>query len=108
MMQYQEVLMADFTLAKPLLSGKKGVPSHRGNLGYALFVLLCFWIGAQLLTLLVHAPGLFEYLMPIQDPGRPRIEMGLAVGTLFGLVPFLAGCALLGIVAFVLRIRRYF
>ncbi|MRS17048.1 DUF2755 family protein [Enterobacteriaceae bacterium RIT691] len=100
--------MADFTLTKPLISGKKGIPSRRGNIGYALFVLFCFWVGAQVLTAVVHAPAVWEHLMPLPDPGRPHIEMGLAVGTLFGLIPFLAGCAVVGIVAFVIRIRRYF
>lgn len=100
--------MADFTLSKPLFSGKGKGSSLRGNIGYALFVLFCFWAGAQLLTLLVHAPGVFEHLMQVQDNGRPRVEMGLAVGTLFGLVPFLAGCAVLGVVALVLRLKRYF
>jgi len=100
--------MADFTLSKPIFSGKGKTSSGRGNIGYVLFVLFCFWAGAQLLTLLVHAPGVFEHLMQIQDSGRPRVEMGLAVGTLFGLVPFLAGCAILGVVALILRIRRYF
>ena len=100
--------MADFTLSKAIISGKGNVSSSRGNIGYALFVLFCFWVGAQLLTLLVHAPGVFEHLMQVQDNGRPRVEMGLAVGTLFGLVPFLAGCAFLGVLALILRIRRYF
>ncbi len=44
--------------------------------------------------------------MQMQDTGRPRVEMGLAVGTLFGLVPFLGGCAILGFVALVMRWRR--
>jgi hypothetical protein len=50
-------------------------------------VLFCFWAGAQMLSMLVHAPGVFEHLMQIQDNSSPRIKIGLAVGTLFGLIP---------------------
>ncbi len=100
--------MTEFTLSRSIIAGKKKESSAPGNVAYALFVLFCFWAGAQLLNLLVHAPGVFEHLMQIQDSGRPRIEIGLAVGTLFGLVPFLVGCAVLGVVALVLRWRRYF
>ncbi|WP_054180515.1 YaiY family protein [Trabulsiella odontotermitis] len=99
--------MTDFSMSKPIISGKKRESSAPGNIAYALFVLLCFWAGAQLLNMLVHAPGVYEHLMQMQDTGRPRVEMGLAVGTLFGLVPFLAGCALLGVIALFLRWRRY-
>ncbi|MBV8042532.1 DUF2755 family protein [Pluralibacter sp.] len=100
--------MADFTLSKPLFRGKTKASATPGNIAYALFVLFCFWAGAQLLNLLVHAPGIFEHLMQLQDSARPRVEIGLGVSTLFGLVPFLAGCAILGVFAFVLRLRRYF
>ncbi|MFK3660906.1 DUF2755 family protein [Scandinavium sp. NPDC088450] len=100
--------MADFTFSKPIIAGKGRAPSTKGNIAYALFVLLCFWAGAQVLNLVVHAPGVFEHLMQIQDSGRPRVEMGIAVGTLFGLVPFLVGCAILGVLALVLRWRHYF
>jgi Protein of unknown function (DUF2755). len=99
--------MTDFALSKLILNRKKSVASARGNVAYVLFVLLCFWAGAQLLNLLVHAPGVYEHLMQMQDSGRPRVEMGLAVGTLFGLVPFLAGCAILGVVALFMRWRRH-
>jgi hypothetical protein len=99
--------MAEFTLSKPIASGKKRDSSTPGNIAYALFVLLCFWAGAQLLNLLVHTPGVYEHLMQIQDVSRPKVEIGLAVGTLFGLVPFLIGCLLLGSVALFLRWRRY-
>ncbi len=47
------------------------------------FVLFCFWAGAQLLNLLVHAPGVYERLMQVQETGRPRVEIGLGVGTIF-------------------------
>lgn len=99
--------MAEFTLSKPIASGKKRDSSTPGNIAYALFVLLCFWAGAQLLNLLVHTPGVYEHLMQIQDVNRPKVEIGLAVGTLFGLVPFLIGCLLLGSVALFLRWRSY-
>ncbi len=85
--------MADFTLSKSLFSGKyRNASSTPGNIAYALFVLFCFWAGAQLLNLLVHAPGAYERLMQVQETGRPRVEIGLGVGTIFGLIPFLVGC----------------
>lgn len=99
--------MADFTLSKPIFSGKHPKTSTPGNIAYALFVLFCFWAGSQLLNLLVHAPGVYEHLMQVQDSGRPRIEISPGVGTIFGLVPFLAGCLILGVVALFLRWRRY-
>lgn len=59
--------MADFTLSKSLFSGKyRNASSTPGNIAYALFVLFCFWAGAQLLNLLVHAPGVYERLMQVQ------------------------------------------
>ncbi|OAT47754.1 putative inner membrane protein [Kluyvera georgiana ATCC 51603] len=56
---------------------------------------------------MLHAPGIYEHLMQIQDSGRPRVEIGLGVSTLFGLVPFLAGCAILGVVSLVRRLRHH-
>ncbi len=47
--------MADFTLSKPFTGAKNVTPPRPGNIAYAVFVLLCFWAGAQLLNLLVHA-----------------------------------------------------
>lgn len=99
--------MTEFTFSRPITARKSRDSSLPGNVAYALFVLFCFWAGAQLLNMLVHAPGIFEHFMQQQDSGRPQIEMDLAVCTLFGLVPFLLGCALLGAVALVLRWRRY-
>ena len=99
--------MTDFTLSKLMFSGKKRDSSASGNLAYALFVLLCFSVGAQLLPLVVHAPGVYEHLMQMQDSGRPRVEIGLGVSTLFGVVPFLAGCAILGVVSLVRRLRHH-
>lgn len=98
--------MTDFTLSKLMFNGKKKASSVSGNLAYALFVLLCFSVGAQLLSLVLHAPGVYEHLMQMQNNGRPRVEIGLGVGTLFGLVPFLAGCAILGVVLLVRRLRH--
>lgn len=99
--------MADFTLSKSLFGGKKrDTTSTSGNIAYAVFVLFCFWAGAQILNLLVHAPGVYEHLMQVQETGRPRVEIGLGVGTLFGLVPFLAGCLIFGVVAAFLRWRQ--
>ena len=90
--------MADFTLSKSLFKGKhRDTSSLPGNIAYAVFVLFCFWAGAQILNLLAHAPGIYEQLMQLQmqETGRPRVEIGLGVGTLFGLVPFLAGSLIL-------------
>ena len=92
--------MADFTLSKSMFSKKnRNTSSTSGNVAYALFVLFCFWIGAQLLNLLVHAPSIYERLMQVQETGRPRVEMGFGVGTIFGLIPFLVGCFIFAIVA---------
>ncbi len=99
--------MADFTLSKSLFSGKhRETSSTPGNIAYAIFVLFCFWAGAQLLNLLVHAPGIYEHLMQVQDTGRPRVEIGLGVGTMFGLVPFLTGCLIFAVIAAFLRWRH--
>lgn len=73
--------MADFTLSKSLFKGKHRDPSSLpGNIAYAVFVLFCFWAGAQILNLLAHAPGIYEQLMQLQmqETGRPRVEIGLA------------------------------
>ena len=70
--------MADFTLSKPIFGGKPKT-STAGNIAYALFVLFCFWAGSQLLNMLVHAPGVYEHLMQVQDNGRPRVEIGCGV-----------------------------
>ncbi|CDL37483.1 Putative inner membrane protein [Citrobacter freundii] len=59
--------MADFTLSKSLFKGKHRDPSSLpGNIAYAVFVLFCFWAGAQILNLLAHAPGIYEQLMQLQ------------------------------------------
>lgn len=96
--------MAEFTFSKTLMgSNKKKVSVTSGNIAYALFVLLCIWAGAQMLSMLVHAPGVLEHLIQIQDTNRPRIEIGLGVGTLFGLIPFLFGSLLVGALGLILR-----
>lgn len=99
--------MADFTMSKPFTGKKKRDASTPGNIAYAIFVLLCFWAGAQLLNLLVHAPGVFDHLMQVKDASRPQVEIGFGVGTIFGLVPFLVGSAILGVIGLVLRWRRH-
>ncbi|EGT0660071.1 DUF2755 family protein [Citrobacter werkmanii] len=101
--------MADFTLSKSLFKGKyRDTSSLPGNIAYAIFVLFCFWAGAQILNLLAHAPGIYEQLMQLQmqETGRPRVEIGLGVGTLFGLIPFLVGSLILGVVATIIHWRR--
>ena len=97
--------MAEFTFAKTVNGGKKRGSLTGSNIAYALFVLLCFWAGSQLLNMLVHAPGVYEHLMQVQDNGRPRVEIGFGVSTLFGLIPFLAGCVLIGIPGLIFRWR---
>ncbi|SQB21733.1 Inner membrane protein yaiY [Citrobacter koseri] len=68
--------MADFTLSKSLFSGKhRDTSSTPGNIAYAVFVLFCFWAGAQILNLLVHAPGVYEHLMQMQETGRPAWKL---------------------------------
>lgn len=100
--------MADFTLSKSLFKGKHRDPSSLpGNIAYAVFVLFCFWAGAQILNLLAHAPGIYEELMQLQmqETGRPRVEIGLGVGTLFGLI-LLVGSLILGAIAAIMRWRH--
>ncbi|AYN27399.1 MULTISPECIES: DUF2755 family protein [Buttiauxella] len=107
--------MTDISLSKQvvpvgLVSTTKTERSTRSNLAYAAFILFCFWVGAQILSLMVHAPGVLEHLAQGNDASRPRIEMGFAVSTVFGLVPFLAGCALVGVICLALKFhqRHYF
>lgn len=99
--------MADFTLSKPIFGGKQPKTSTAGNIAYALFVLFCFWAGSQLLNILVHAPGVYEHLMQVQDTGRPRVEFGFGVSTLFGFGSLPYGMYDLGVVALILRWRRH-
>lgn len=89
--------MAEFTFAKTVNGGKKRSAITSSNIAYALFVLFCFWAGAQMLSMLIHAPGVLEHLIQMQDSSRPRVEIGLLVGTLFGLIPFVAASLLIGI-----------
>ncbi|MGC6746847.1 DUF2755 family protein [Escherichia coli] len=66
-----------------------------------------FWAGAQLLNLLVHAPGVYERLMQVRETGRPRVEIGLGVGTIFRADPvFLVGCLIFAVVALWLHWRH--
>lgn len=69
-------------------------------------MLICCWAGAQMLSMLIHAPGVFERLMQAQDASRPQVDISLAVGTLFGLIPFLVSCAFIGLLAIIVRWRR--
>ncbi|OAT19222.1 hypothetical protein M977_03045 [Buttiauxella gaviniae ATCC 51604] len=46
---------------------------------------------------------MLEHLAQGNDASRPHIEMGFAVSTVFGLVPFLAGCAVIGLISLVLK-----
>ncbi|MTD37066.1 DUF2755 family protein [Erwinia sp. CPCC 100877] len=98
--------MADFTLSKPAVIGTKGKGSPLGNVAYALFVLFIFWVGSLLIDMLIQAPGVFERLMQNSDTTRPHIEMGLGVGSLFGIGVFALGALIMGISATVLHLRR--
>jgi len=106
--------MADMSLSKQVvpvtttISTTKTERSTRSNLAYAAFILLCFWVGMQILSLMAHAPGVLEHLAQGNDTTRPRIEMGFIVSTVFGVVPFLAGCALLGVVSLALKFHHRF
>lgn len=105
--------MADITLSKHVVPAtitvsatKKQGGATLSNIAYAAFILFCFWVGSQILNLLVHAPGVLEHLAQGNDASRPHIEMGLAVSTIFGLVPFLIGCLLLGIIGLTVKYRH--
>lgn len=98
--------MAEFAFSKTLFGKKRRSPLTSSNIAYGLFVLFCFWAGAQMLSMLVHAPGVFEHLIQVQNTQHPRIEIGLAVGTIFGLVPFLIGCLLVALLGLFLRWRN--
>lgn len=107
--------MADMSLSKQvvavnLVSTTKAEGSTGSNLAYAVFILFCFWVGTQILSLVVHSPGVLEHLAQGNDASRPHIEMGFAVSTVFGLVPFLAGCAVIGLIKLALKLhqRHYF
>lgn len=104
--------MTDISLSKQVvpvittISTAKTEGSTRSNLAYAAFILFCFWVGTQILSLMVHAPGVLEHLAQGNDATRPRIEMGFAVSTVFGLVPFIAGCVLLGVISLVMKFQH--
>lgn len=46
---------------------KKGALTG-SHVAYGLFVLICCWAGAQMLSMLIHAPGVFERLMQARTP----------------------------------------
>lgn len=97
--------MAEFTFAKTVNGGKKRSAITSSNVAYSLFVLFCFWAGAQMLSMLIHAPGVYEHLIQMQDSSRPRVEIGVMVGTLFGLIPVLAIGLLISISGLIFRWR---
>lgn len=96
--------MADFTLSKPIFGGKPK-PLRRV---ISRMPCLSFSASGQAPSCSIcwSMRRVYEHLMQVQDNGRPRVEIGFGVSTLFGLVPFLAGCMILGVVALVLRFRR--
>ncbi|EOT0590729.1 YaiY family protein [Klebsiella pneumoniae] len=98
--------MAEFSFSKSLLGNKKRGALTGSHVAYGLFVLICCWAGAQMLSMLIHAQGVFERLMQAQDASRPQVDISLAVGTLFGLIPFLIGCTFIGVLALIVRWRQ--
>ena len=88
--------MAEFSFSKSLLGNKKRGALTGSHVAYGLFVLICCWAGAQMLSMLIHAP----------DASRPQVDISLAVGTLFGLIPFLIGCTFIGVLALIVRWRQ--
>ena len=54
----------------------------------------------------IRDSGVYEHLMQVQETGRPRVEIGLGVGTIFGLIPFLVGCLIFAVVALWLHWRH--
>ena len=44
--------------------------------------------------------------LDVKESGRPRIEIGVVVGTIFGLVPFLVGCAVAAAISLWLRFQQ--
>ena len=97
--------MADFTLSKPIFGGKQPKPPRRE---YCLCpVCSVLFLGRNPTAEYAGAcSGVYEHLMQVQDTGRPRVEIGLGVSTVFGLIPFLAGSMVLGVIALVLRWRN--
>ncbi len=76
------------------------------HVAYGLFVLILL-LGRRADA--QHAdprPGVFERLMQAQDASRPQVDISLAVGTLFGLIPFLIGCTFIGVLALIVRWRQ--
>ncbi|VTO19577.1 inner membrane protein [Klebsiella variicola] len=49
--------MAEFSFSKSLLGNKKRGALTGSHVAYGLFVLVCCWAGAQMLSMLIHAPG---------------------------------------------------
>lgn len=97
--------MAEFSFSKSLWEIKKGRADRQPCRLRAVRVDLLLG-GAQMLSMLIHAPGVFERLMQAQDASRPQVDISLAVGTLFGLIPFLIGCTFIGVLALIVRWRQ--
>ena len=73
--------MAEFSFSKSLLGNKKRGALTGSHVAYGLF-------------------------MQAQDASRPQVDISLAVGTLFGLIPFLIGCTFIGVLALIVRWRQ--
>ncbi len=73
--------MAEFSFSKSLLGNKKrGVTLTGSHVAYGLPVLICCWAGAQMLSMLIHAPGGRERLMQARDASRPQVDISLGRG----------------------------
>ena len=95
--------MAEFTFSKTLMGSNK---RRYRSPAVTLPTRFCSAVHLGRRANVEHAgtrAGVFEHLIQIQDTNRPRIEIGLGVGTLFGLIPFLFGSLLVGALGLILR-----
>ncbi|MFP1452529.1 DUF2755 family protein [Escherichia coli] len=69
-------------------------------------MLFCFWAGAQLLNLLVHAPSVSQRLMQVQETGQPTGGNWFRCRHHFRADP-LVGCLIFAVVALWLHWRHH-
>ncbi|EHW04713.1 DUF2755 family protein [Escherichia coli] len=67
---------------------------------------MCIHLNLMIFTKIIRGFISYERLMQVQETGRPRVEIGLGVGTIFGLIPFLVGCLIFAVVALWLHWRH--
>ncbi|MCS5880383.1 YaiY family protein [Klebsiella variicola subsp. variicola] len=76
------------------------------HVAYGLFVLVCCWAGAQVLSMLIHAPGVFERLMQTQDASRPQGRHQSRRWHPLWPDPSPIGCSFIGLLALIMRWRQ--